>query len=47
MRIALLLARAIAEARGAAGEDEQIDFALDRARLEGIEPVGWRAPEHW
>lgn len=45
--VVLLLARGIAAARGRATETDQIAFALERVRLEGIEPVGWRPAAEW
>lgn len=37
------LAAAIARAQGQAPHREIIEFALQRLRLDGIEPIGWRA----
>jgi hypothetical protein len=41
------LADAISGATGKARDDVVANFALERLRLEGIEPIGWRPGEDW
>ena len=41
------LADAISGATGKAGDAVVANFALERLRLEGIEPIGWRPGEDW
>jgi hypothetical protein len=41
------LAAAIVGARGHDRDDVLVDFAFERLRLDGIEPIGWRPREGW